>query len=163
MRGLTLHRPWDWAMALGGKDIENRTWPPPAMALGGARIALHAGQTNDEQGAQTIRAILGLTEVPKSAPSVIVATTRVVGWVLLAHDPSESSSVVHSTSEMAPGVIAEALASPWLFGPYAWVCRDTVALPEPVQCRGAQKLWLLAPHVEREVLRQEQQARSKSA
>lgn len=156
MRGLTLHRPWDWAMAHGGKDIENRSWPAPAGVLG-TRIALHAGKALDPGGAATIRAILRRDQVPINDAGLIVATTRVAGWVFRNELDWKRWSL---DGTVAP---ADVYGSPWFFGPYGWVCRDTIALPEPVPCKGALGLWKLTADVEAEVLCQEQQARSKSA
>ena len=48
MRGLTLHQPWAWAIAHAGKNVENRTWAPPAYMIG-ERIAIHAGKRFDEE------------------------------------------------------------------------------------------------------------------
>lgn len=43
MKALTLLNPWAQAIAYWGKDVENRTWAPPA-SLVGERIAIHAGK-----------------------------------------------------------------------------------------------------------------------
>lgn len=152
MRCLTLHRPWDWAMAHGGKDIENRSWKPHDAVMG-QRIALHAGQRYDYDGATFIKATLERNEaLPLTHPGMIVATTRVIGWI-------------HRDGHRLDGSVACAVvkASPWFFGPYGWVCRETIALPKPVHCRGAQGLWALPPEIEAAVLQQEQLGRSVTA
>jgi hypothetical protein len=158
MKALTLHRPWDWAMtrAVPLKDIENRTWKPHSWVID-ERIALHAGGQYDYDGAQAIKR-LTRAKLPETRPFVVVGTTRLVGWVLLTADP-EAGVLLKQTSEMTPGQIARACGSPWLFGPYGWVCEDTVTLPKAIPCRGAQGLWELPSNVEAEVLRQEQLAR----
>lgn len=162
MRGLTLFRPWDWAMAHGGKDIENRKWKPPASVIG-QRIALHAGKTYDYDGADFIKGVLGIREIPLSRESVIVATTLVRGWLCVGTKDNRAaeSDVVASSRELI-----DLHASGWFFGPYGWAVVETIALPKPVPCKGAQGLWRLPPKIEAEVLSQEQQAlraRSKSA
>ena len=41
MRALTVKTPWAWAIARGGKDVENRTWQPRMLARPAGCI--HAG------------------------------------------------------------------------------------------------------------------------
>lgn len=147
MRGLTLHRPWDWAMAHGGKNIENRPWKAWRSSIG-ERIALHAGKVYSDTGAGFIDGVLGLGRAPLESASragVIVATTRVAGWV---HCGGHWHGV---PSEVAKA----ALASPWFMGPYGWIVSDTFALPDPVPCQGALGLWKLPLDVEAAVVRQE--------
>jgi len=156
MRAITLHRPWDWAMAHGGKNIENRPWAPWSSVIG-TRIALHAGKHFDEEGARSIASIriMGTTEIENmrasSKDSVIVATTELVGYVRIT-----TGRRVLDHGKLSSEQLLEALESPWLFGPFGWLVRGTVALPEPVPCKGALGLWKLPPAVEREVLRQEE-------
>jgi hypothetical protein len=119
IRGLTLIRPWAWAVAYAGKDIENRTWEPPA-AMRGAFVAIHAGKKWDEDAALGIELDLGL-RVPdeEDHPSgVIVAVARLAG-------------VQH-----------EAGGNRWFCGPVGWQLRDVVRI-DPVPCKGAQGLWTI--------------------
>lgn len=44
MKALSIRQPWAWLIVNGYKDIENRSWWPPAK-LHGQRILIHAGQT----------------------------------------------------------------------------------------------------------------------
>lgn len=158
MVGLTLYRPWDYAMAYRGKNIENRKWKPPTSLIG-HRFALHAGKTYDYDGADFIKRTLEMTgPLPESRMSVIVATTLLMGWVSIAEKELrkyEGSTVVAS----AP-LLVDCRHSPWFFGPYGWIVAETLALPKPVPCKGAQGLWTLPILVEAEVMRQERMARS---
>jgi hypothetical protein len=43
---------------------------------------------------------------------------------------------------------------PWFAGPVGWFLEDVTVLPEPVPCRGDQKLWEVPPDVLAEVERQ---------
>jgi hypothetical protein len=150
MRALTLHRPWDFAMAHGGKDIENRPWKPWPSVVG-ARIALHAGMHYDDGGAGYIDSLLGLGKAPTASQSrggFIVATTRIEGWV---HEDGSYFGV-------PPEVAREARRSRWFMGPFGWICADTRPLHEPVPCRGAQGLWAVPIGVETRVLLQERRA-----
>lgn len=47
---LTLHRPWCWAILCAGKDVENRSWRPPAHLVG-QFLAIHSGKIWDEEAA----------------------------------------------------------------------------------------------------------------
>lgn len=123
IRGLTLNRPWTWAITALDKRVENRSWRPPPYIVG-RYIAIHAGKAWDEDGASWIEAMFGVVvpgrdELPSG---VIVAVTRVLGLSLDGNDP-------------------------WLEGPYGWQLADVVVLPTPVPCRGAQGLWVLPDDV----------------
>jgi hypothetical protein len=152
MLGLTLHRPWDWAMAHGGKNIENRKQKPWAKVIG-TRIALHAGKTYDYDGAEFIKRTLGITAIPPPEPRARSSrTTLIVGWVSKGTKANVkfASEVIASAPELL-----ELASSEWFFGPYGWVMREPIALPKQVRARGMQGLWLLPDHVEAEVRRQE--------
>ena len=123
LHALTEQGPWGELIA-SGKDVENRTWPPPKGRVGGL-LASHQGQAYDASGAQSVREVLGL-EVPSKDTfrrGVVVAVTRL------------AAVVRDSTSSWA----AE--------GQYHWCLEGTVALPLPVPCKGAQGLWALPPQV----------------
>jgi hypothetical protein len=159
MRALTLHRPWDWAMAHGGKQIENRPWKPYQSVIG-QRIALHAGAIYSDEGAGFIDSVLGDGSAPSadlSRPFVVVATTRVLGWLRVGR--ANGHLFLDECSDLPLDHAAAAMKSPWLFGPYGWVVADTITLPEPVFCAGKQGLWALPAAVDAEVLRQESLAR----
>lgn len=108
---ITLHRPWAFAVAHLNKDIENRTWECPLEP--GSYIAIHAGKTWDEEGAEWI----GLERLPPEPehPLGIVAIARFMGNITTSN-------------------------SPWFFGPVGWKLEGAIAIP-PVACRGRQKLW----------------------
>ncbi|QQR47709.1 hypothetical protein JKA73_17385 [Myxococcus xanthus] len=119
IRGLTLIRPWAWAIACAGKDVENRTWEPPRAMVGGW-LAIHAGKKWDQDAADSIADTFGI-KVPGESeqPSgVIIAMARIAGVV--------------RDSE-----------SPWFCGPVGWTLDQVVQLQTPVACRGAQGLWTL--------------------
>jgi hypothetical protein len=131
MWGLTLHRPWDLAIAEYGKRIENRTWEPFAALVGGPPIALHAGKAWDTMGGEFVADVArqGGTPIANwtgSSPGIF-ATARIVG-------------VVHSQDE-ATRVNAPTDQTWWWAGPLAWVLTDIRVLPERLVCGGRQRLW----------------------
>ena len=125
MKALTLHAPWAHAVAWLGKDIENRTWRPPASVIG-TRIAIHAGARASVKQRLTI------------ASRIAEASNLPVIAILDCH-PAESALV-------ATAIIGEPVTesdSPWWIGPIGWPLIDVRRLPEPIPCKGRLGLWTL--------------------
>lgn len=123
---LTLHRPWCWAIACAGKDVENRDWAPPAwLCAPGQRLAIHSGKAWSQEAADAMRS-LGIRGVPgpeEWPAGRIVAICHVSHWTTQPH-----------------GRWKEA-------GSVGWVLRDVVAIDGP-SMRGAQGLWRVqAPYL----------------
>lgn len=154
LQALTLLRPWEIAFTAtddelksclaGRKDIENRSWPPPAKYVG-SRIALHAGKGWDPHGEDFLKK-LGFSEalLGRSEPSRLVAVVRVndrwqMGTMRLSGDfPYDSV---------------------WGFGPWCWSIGDVQVLRTPVPCKGAQGLWRV-PDAEARLVRSQVQGLS---
>jgi hypothetical protein len=141
MRGITLKRPWSYAVAYGGKSIENRFPSSPCAhirAVLGERVAVHAGMGWDPLA----RVDLNPPAPWLEPPGTIIATARVVGCaddregLLLLCDPNEIDA--------------------WYAGDgmVGIVLRDVVPLAKPVPCRGALGWWLVPPGVEAAIERQ---------
>lgn len=113
LKAIILHRPWPYAIAHLGKDIENRTWRCPLEP--GTLIAIHAGKQWDESGAEFIRRFYPELPPEPDHPTGIVAIARFIQNV--------------STSK-----------SSWFSGPWGWVLEDVKAL-SPIPYRGQQGLW----------------------
>ncbi len=143
LRALTLHQPWAMAVRHLGKPYENRSWRPPASAIG-RPLAIHAGKTFDEDDAGWIFDNFGTryiaADVPKGA---VVAVCRLAGFI-------------KSADEIPPEKRA------WFFGPFGWVLEDVTPI-EPVFCRGAQGIWVLKDSDCDEVRRRFVAARSRLA
>lgn len=116
MRGLTLRRPWAWAICHAGKRIENRVWRPPASAIGGP-IWIHAGVGEDPVGSAWIARQTGLV-VPTASewPGGRIVAQALLHAVVTASDDA------------------------WFGGPYGWVLADVELLSGP-PCRGRLGLW----------------------
>lgn len=126
LHALTLIRPWGWAIVHGGKDVENRTWAPPAKFIG-EMIAIHHGKKFDEKAAEEIVEFLEMDELPPEAVDEgIIGLARIARVVSGRFDPE---------------AVDPAQGSPWFSGPVGWVLADRVWLPKPLPCRGAQGLW----------------------
>lgn len=128
---LTLHQPWASAIVSGPKRIENRIWAPPSGVIG-RRIWIHAGLSYaTDRHAEVLDLWPALDELvlPTGA---IIGSAVVTGYV---HDqPDGGVRVVGAGTH-------EMFDDPWWIGPCGWLLGDVRALPEPVPCRGAQKLW----------------------
>jgi hypothetical protein len=125
MKALTLHQPWAYAVAHLGKDIENRTWRPPA-ALTGQRVAIHAAKQWDYQRVWDIVGQWG--------------TARLIDLDLLDFGQIDAQRGHIIATAIVSGVVTSS-ASPWWCGPLGWQLTDVRTLVKPVACKGAQGLW----------------------
>ncbi len=122
IRGLTLIRPWGYAIAHLGKDIENRTWN--CYLKPGDFIAIHNGKKWDESAIECMADCMNVhTDVTREQDqdSQIIAVARFQGNV--------------SDSE-----------SDWFVGPVGWRLENVVPI-NPVACKGQQGLWRLTDSV----------------
>ena len=124
MKALSIRQPWAWAILHAGKDIENRDWPTRLRG----RIAIHAakGMTREEyEGfwelhSNIVQAGFGPSvAVPEFA---LLPRGAIVGTVEIVDCVSRSGS-------------------PWFFGDYGFLLRNPIALPEPIECKGALGFW----------------------
>jgi hypothetical protein len=128
VRALTVKQPWAWAIREGWKDVENRNWPMPKFMLG-EWCALHASKSWDVEGFDGFAEIMQRTGRGDSIDDcddvrgALIAVVRMEGDVLR-----------HS--------------SPWFVGPHGFVMRDVIALPNPIECRGALNFWRLPSTVD---------------
>lgn len=176
MRAITLHQPWATAVALGIKRVETRSWPTNHRGT----VAIHAGARRPPlvtfigddwhvaQGATwlhgpghdvrmpfgqvvavaTITACVPMTEPGGSGhyPMMLDVLDPADGEPHLLLTDSERGTWSDLSSERAWGDYAP--------GRWAWLLTDVQALPEPVACRGFQRIWNLPPDVEARVLPQ---------
>lgn len=140
IRGLTLWRPWTWAITDAGKRVENRSWYPAASDLrAGDWIAIHAGVAYDDEAALALR-----EELDVCVPSRVAMTARAV--VAVARF---SGAVRPTEAELARvlGVERARAQLRWASGPWCWVLSHVLVLPAPVLCAGAQALFDLPDDV----------------
>ena len=136
---ITLHQPWANLVAHHGKDIENRTWPPPAKLIG-RRIAIHAAKNTPQS-----RVFAAWDWLEKSGFSLFPA--------IPPGDKSWGAVLAVATLEeyrlpAQPETYAHQLGSRWwMRDHYGWILADVVALPEPIPCRGWQRIWYLPDDV----------------
>lgn len=143
---LTLWPEWAYAVAHLGKDVENRSWPPPQNMIR-KRIAIHGG------------ASIGGRATTKTGFALAAVQTMADVAELCGHSRQKLRTIT-------PGVVKEAgcgivavvtlagvLQSPqperWYVGDnlFGWKLEDMLVLPRPVKCSGAQGLWRIPPEV----------------
>lgn len=143
---LTLWPEWAYAVAHLGKDVENRSWPPPQNMIR-KRIAIHGG------------ASIGGRSTTKTGFALAAVQTMADVAELCGHSRQKLRTIT-------PGVVKEAgcgivavvtlagvLQSPqperWYVGDnlFGWKLEDVLVLPRPVKCSGAQGLWRIPPEV----------------
>lgn len=121
IRGLTIYQPWATAIAVLGKDYENRGWKPGGQFVD-SYLAIHAGKQWDQAGAEKVEKLTGvLLEEGKIPRGAIVAVARLAGF------DTESDSK-------------------WFYGPIGWKLADVRPI-EPVNMVGARGLWRIPPNV----------------
>jgi hypothetical protein len=137
MPAITVHQPYATAIARHGKRTENRGWPAP-LSMVGQRLAIHASQ----------RWVAGEDIYPEAT--------------LPQYDPVVyPAGVVLAVARLAWCCAAGIAGDPWCECDvwarddlYHWGLADVVALPEPVPCRGHQRIWYLPLDVAAEVAAQ---------
>lgn len=133
MFALTLKHPWPCAVARWGKDIENRTWAPYSSQLSpGDWFAIHGGAEPRGKVRREAEVDLRYLRMRKLAPRDI---------------PLEDATLTGIVAVCRFDGTVRNSESPWFHGPSGWVLGRTVALPEPVPCKGAQGLWTLPEEV----------------
>ncbi|WP_141576072.1 hypothetical protein [Actinomadura sp. WMMA1423] len=145
VRALTIWQPWAHAIAHLGKSIENRQW----MTHHRGPIAIHAA------------ASAGTREQQKRAVGFVARLGNT--WTRAVQEEMEIRGAVVAVARLT-GVCSKSLRYPsgrplacdcglWAFsGERHFRLADVRALPEPVPCRGAQKLWQLPDDVYEAIL-----------
>lgn len=121
---LTLLNPWGLAITRLGKTIENRTWAPS----GATRLFIHAGKGDDEAGYEHLVRKVGQRYDQLEAWVVRSAIVAVADLVAVCHVAETGMRCNCPPLWAAPGQVH-------------WRLTDVTPLPEPVPCRGRQRLW----------------------
>jgi hypothetical protein len=120
VKALTLRPSWAWAVAFGGKRVENRSW---YSAHRGA-LLIHAGSGRDPD-AEVVRFIArrrGLVAPVEFAQGVIVARVDLHDVVPIDDAAIDADQYAYAT------------------GPYLWLLRNVVPV-KPIELRGRQGIF----------------------
>jgi hypothetical protein len=124
-KALTLKQPWAAALAVAGKDVENRVWTTKYRGP----LAIHAGMNQDIFGAE--RQVDGVS-----------VRERTLSACYRLGLPAESIWLkAHVIALVRLHDVLSASDSPWYIqGQYAWIVRDVVPIV-PVPMHGTLGLW----------------------
>jgi ASCH domain len=136
---LTVRQPFAWAIAEGGKTVENRAWRT-TMEPGGLFAIHSAMQAGDPY--QVPAFLRDRDASPSAALGAVVAVVRLEG--------------IHKALS-GPGCTEGCPCSPWAImkpGMRHWVLADSRPLARPVPCGGKLGLWRLPEDIEKAVREQ---------
>jgi hypothetical protein len=130
-KALSIKQPWAWLMAMGIKDIENRSWPTKSRG----RIYIHASKTPDlskEVIASILRRIDG-----KEAAEFMLRTVNAPPF-----DFGAIIGEVDIVNCIGPEKQDDwRRISPWFEGPYGFVLANAAMYDKPIPYRGQQGLF----------------------
>lgn len=124
---LTVRQPWAWLIMNAGKDVENRSWSPPAHQLRpGEWLAIHAGMTPVPRRDTWAWEVFGRYALPDTRLDLgaIVGCVRFVG----------------TQDEHRPGRRLSRWAET---GAVRWYFDRIAPLAHPIEIGGQQRLWRL--------------------
>jgi len=124
-RVLSIRQPWAWAIAIGRKKVENRTWNTPYRGV----VFIHASSNKDIKAVAWIRRHFGLAVpdgLPRCAVVAVAELTRKGGKRFGA----------------------------WFEGPYGFVLKNVRPLRKPVRTLGKLGLFHASPALRRSVEQQ---------
>jgi len=159
MNALTLTQPWASLVAAGAKRIETRSWRPPAHAVG-EPLAIHAGRGLGRAGGRAgLERLLAWPEFHEAlaggrgTPDAVADRLPLGAVVAVCRLHSFRRTQHVLLRGQLPGMAEnERLFGDYTPGRWAWILAGVTALPEPVPCAGAQRLWRLPDDVERDVI-----------
>lgn len=141
MKAITLFQPWATLLVTGAKLHETRSWRPRDVPA--PPVAVHASKRWDQ-------ALLEITNSEpfrtylQDAPGVIAdkfgQLWLPVGGIVGAVEFGAAVTTEAKSQEIDD---VERAFGDWRGGRFAWPVRRSIALPDLLQCRGAQGLWTL--------------------
>src|SRR5574337_417874 len=150
LQALTLIQPMGTAIVHGPKRIENRIWAPSIKELG-KYFLIHAGGKWSSDYDAAVRKRWPQSPAKENLPyGQIIGAARLVGLIRESGDGSRPEVVVTDgvigKKSSAEEIFAwnRAWYMPWQWG---WILDDVFDLPQPVECRGFQKLWTPKPNI----------------
>jgi hypothetical protein len=134
MKALTLWQPWATLVAIGAKSIETRSWSTrhrgPLAIHAAKRFPPGAQSLAMEREFRTVLLEAGYGD-PETLPrGAVVAVAQLVD----VRTTDEVRGVLQATPR-------ETIYGDFSRGRWAWVLRDVVRLPQPIQAYGGRGLW----------------------
>jgi hypothetical protein len=159
MKAITIYQPYASLIAVGAKRYETRSWRTNYRGP----VAIHAGlrlspweDYADHVFVDKVRAALGIVDFDSLPHGAVIAVADLTEcW----HICNDGDSAFINRGEPFGEIQLEAVKnSEYLFGDfsegrYAWELTRVKMPPEPVPCRGRQRLWDVPPDVAAEIMR----------
>jgi hypothetical protein len=150
IKAITIKQPWTWAVAHGGKDVENRTWATSYTGL----LAIHAGAAWAEEGACD-RQVIAAAQASRDEngcydPPLHIEFEVGAGGIrrLRPTDPRYVRSAIIAVAEVEDMGVCEGYCSLWAIpGQHHWRLTNVRPLAQPVPCKGRLGLWNLPDNV----------------
>jgi hypothetical protein len=119
------------------KGVENRTWAPPASAVG-RLIVIHAGKATGYGGRPVaeIAQQYGVAEMPMPT-GALLGVGRLVGCCRYAPLPCGDWWAARLSGELPEWVATHAHTQ----GPFCWIIEEATAFARPLPMRGQQGIW----------------------
>lgn len=134
MYGITLDEPYASLVAAGAKKFETRSWRTHYRGPLAIHAARNFPRSKKVYSCQArVKEALGGRE---PQPGAILAVVSLVNCTMIGQGSARSV-----------GKLEEALGI-WTPGRYAWTLANLRALPEPMYCKGGQRLWRVPPETE---------------
>jgi activating signal cointegrator 1 len=159
MRGLSLTQPWATLVAIGAKKIETRSWSTPYRGL----VAIHASKTfpgwakelcwearflkrlhQNKAGNGDVLNVINDLPLQK-----IVAVARIENCL-----PTTTGSLISLHDQQPVKGSDEYAFGDYSAGRYMWLLSNVIALPEPIECKGALSLWEMPLKIENQIRQQ---------
>ena len=148
IRALSVRQPFAWAIAVGAKPVENRSWGTRYRGL----VAIHASKAIDRAALDNpliLEAIADHEFTIDEGPSSLGAVVAIAELCGCHQWPAAGEC----NGRGRPA------CSPWAaLDQWHWRLRNVRPLPEPVPCRGKLGLWWLPEAVEKAVRLQDDRA-----
>lgn len=131
MKAISLHQPWASLVMAGEKQIETRSWKPPASVIG-KRVLIHAAKRVDP--CATCEPFVGA--LPETIPvGALLGSVWVEGaWRI--DRPTDADRLIE-----AMGAKHEREFGDFSLGRWMWMLRSPSSFREPIPYNGAQRFF----------------------
>lgn len=143
MKAISIRHPWASWVALGAKDVENRTWE---VSYRGP-LLIHAGKDQSMSAAITYNSLSAEERrLVDEARALVPAEEQDVGW--------EYGALIGRVDLVGICTAGEkGSTSPWFEGPRGWIFANARALKRAIPYRGQLGLFDVPDDLVAEVLR----------
>ena len=140
---ISIRQPWAWAILKGWKKVENRTWKPPAKAVG-SRVLVHAGATKEMSGCmggvKTVIAKYHADEIEQEVKNLGFFSDSLEEEIDYLYDTDRNTSASRGRIIGAVTITgyreAGYLGDGWEEGPVVWELEEPEIFDSPIAVTG---------------------------